>query len=433
MPSARWVPSPVRPLFVAVCFGLARKAANKGDGARAARLVRQARRFSESRGKSLRLLAKYLTQDSDPNGEEARDHAGIDALLHQVDKADLAELRENYQRIVAFSLVRRGKPVPEPLREAIAVRDDDDTLILMRLMDDPNADILQLLSPLFARYELPEPPLIANGVGIDSAGFHDGTPAHGDKVTVAMTAFNAEETIEHAIRSVIHQTWRNLEFFIINDNSTDGTAAIIEKYTSMDERIIPLHNPANIGTYCSKNRALERATGRWFTCHDSDDWSHTMKIQRQVEVLTHSDAVACTSRWVRSGPVFPVRLRDTGGFAHRNCSSLLFATDAVRDSLGYYDSVKASADVEMLARLQAAFGQDALHDDPAVLSIGRTQAGSLTTSTAFEVKFKRVSENRRIYSANYTRWHRTSKALYIPIKHEPRKFPAPEALIAPAN
>lgn len=430
MASARWVQSPLRSGLESIYFGLARGAAREGDAARAARLVRRGSRFSQSPGKAIRLFAKYLTQDSDPNSEHSRDHAGIDALLAQLDETELPRLRENTQRIVAFSLVRRGKPLPQALRDAIAARDDDDSMILMWLAKHPDLDIHRLLCPLFERHDLSRPPAIAEGAGIDRLGFPDCPPVHGDKVTVAMTAFNAEHTIEHAIRSVINQTWRNLELFIIDDNSTDETAAIIEEYAARDPRIVALHNPANIGTYCSKNRALERATGRWFTCHDSDDWSHPMKIERQVDALTRAGAVASTSRWVRSGPVFPIRLRDTGGFVHRNCSSLLFDTDAVREALGYFDSVKVSADVEMLGRLRAAFGEGALHDHPAVLAIGRTQAGSLTTVEKFEVKFRKVSAYRQIYAENYRRWHGSSNALYIPIRHEPRKFPAPKAVIA---
>ncbi len=430
MLSARWGEVLPWPLCQAL-FGLARMAAEMGDTARAARYVRQAGRFSRYRGKAVRRFARYLMQDleADPNGEEARDHAGFDALLQQIDGNELAILRDHYQRLLTFSLIRRDKPLPETLRKILAARDDDDTMIIMRLADDPDVDAYGLLLPIFERHGLPAPPLIAEGMGVDRFGFPECPPAHGDKVSLAMTAFNAERTIGHAIRSVINQTWRNLEFLIINDNSTDGTAAIIERYASIDDRIIPIHNPTNIGTYRSKNRALERAIGRWFTCHDSDDWSHPMKIERQVGALLRSDGVANTSQWVRSSLAFPVRCLERGRIMHRNCSSLLFRTDTVRDSVGYYDSVKVSADVEMIDRLVTAFGQRQFRDERFFLSVGREQPGTLTSAQKFEVGFRKQSEFRRIYTANYRRWHRSSKALYVPIKHEPRKFPAPAALI----
>jgi len=434
MLATRWAQLPLWPVCQ-VLFRLAHVAAEKGDRARVTRFLQQAGRFPRYRRKTVKRLAKYLLldADADPNREDARAHAGIDALLGQIDEVEFPMLRDRYQGVVAFSLIRRGKPLPESLRTIFASRDDDDAVIMMRLADDPHADVHTLLKPIFERHGLPVPPLIADGSGVDRFGFPDCPPAHGDKVTVAMTAFNAERTIEHAIRSVVNQTWRNLEIFIIDDNSTDGTAAIIERYASMDDRIIPLHNANNMGTYRAKNRALERATGRWFTCHDADDWSHPMKIERQVEALRRSDLVANTSQWVRSSSAFPVRLRDRGSFIYRNCSSLLFRTDTVRDSIGYYDSVKVNADVEMIDRLATAFGERQLRDERLFLAIGRVQVGTLTSAEKFEVGFRKKSQLRKIYTASYRRWHRTSKALYIPIKHEPRRFPAPEALIASAN
>jgi hypothetical protein len=169
--------------------------------------------LSPDNTKALNLLAKYLTDNADPNGETTGDHAPIDALLAQIDESALARLRENHQTIVAFSLLRRRKPAPEALQHALAARDDDDALILTGLSANPNVDVYPMLVPVFERHGLPTPPLIPESAGIDCFGFPDCPPAHGDKVTVAMTAFNAELTIEHAIRSVVNQTWRNLEFF----------------------------------------------------------------------------------------------------------------------------------------------------------------------------------------------------------------------------
>ena len=67
---------------------------------------------------------------SNPNGEEVQDHAGIDALMERIGEAEVPNLRGKYQNINAVSLLRRRKPVPEPLRSAIVARDGDDVLIL---------------------------------------------------------------------------------------------------------------------------------------------------------------------------------------------------------------------------------------------------------------------------------------------------------------
>jgi len=411
---------------------MARNAKRKGDFGRAGRLARQAYRFSPQCPASFRRLAKFFTFEIDPNKADADEHWGVDALLSDADEEVLGRLSEKYQKLIAFSLIRRRKPVPEPLRHAIAGRYDDDSVILKQLFSDPDGHVHGLIKALCEHNGFPAPPFIRGRAGVDAVGFPSCQPSHGDKVTVAMTAFNVEETIEQAIRSVTNQTWRNLELFIVDDASTDRTGAIIEEYAAIDDRIVALHNSANFGTYCSKNRALERATGRWFTCHDADDWSHPLKIERQVEALIRKNTVSNTSRWIRSGTESPVYMYRFDGysFAHRNYSSLLFHTDTVRDAIGYYDSVRVSADSEFLARLTAKFGPKELRDEHELLSIGRVRAESLTTTEGLEVGFGNMSISRRIYYENYCRWHQTSKSHYIPMNHHPRKFDVPEALIA---
>jgi hypothetical protein len=81
---------------------------------------------------------------------------------------------------------------------------------------------------------------------------------------------------------------------------------------------------------------------------------------------------------------------------HRNLSSLLFQTNAVRESLGFFDSVHARGDAEMVERLQAKFGKRGLHDGQTLLALGPTQAGALTNAEKSKVKLKKMSDYRRV-------------------------------------
>ena len=58
------------------------------------------------------------------------------------------------------------------------------------------------------------------------------------KLSVVMSAFNSSKWIEESIKSVLAQSFKNFEFIIVNDGSTDSTSEILEKYQSIDNRII---------------------------------------------------------------------------------------------------------------------------------------------------------------------------------------------------
>ena len=61
-------------------------------------------------------------------------------------------------------------------------------------------------------------------------------------VSIVMTVFNGEKHLCKSIDSVLNQTYRNFEFIIVNDGSTDSTNAILQDYASQDNRIVVIDN-----------------------------------------------------------------------------------------------------------------------------------------------------------------------------------------------
>jgi glycosyltransferase involved in cell wall biosynthesis/peptidoglycan/xylan/chitin deacetylase (PgdA/CDA1 family) len=88
-------------------------------------------------------------------------------------------------------------------------------------------------------------------------------------VSIVMAARNAEATIAQAIGSVRAQDFADWELLVVDDGSTDGTAAILDGYT--DPRIRRFTGPAQ-GVSAARNLAIEQARGRWLGFLDSDDW-----------------------------------------------------------------------------------------------------------------------------------------------------------------
>ena len=62
-----------------------------------------------------------------------------------------------------------------------------------------------------------------------------------DLISVVVPAYNIENYIERCIKSILNQTYSNIEVIIVDDGSTDNTGSIIDKYALKDHRVIPLH------------------------------------------------------------------------------------------------------------------------------------------------------------------------------------------------
>jgi glycosyltransferase involved in cell wall biosynthesis len=91
--------------------------------------------------------------------------------------------------------------------------------------------------------------------------------------TICTAVYNGEEFLQRAFRSLLKQTYRNFEWVIINDFSTDKTIQVVEKI-KQEESFFPVRfqsNTANRGKYYSTNRAVELAEGEFFLMLDADD------------------------------------------------------------------------------------------------------------------------------------------------------------------
>ena len=203
------------------------------------------------------------------------------------------------------------------------------------------------------------------------------------RVTVIVPVYNAEDTVDQAMDSLLHQTWPNLEVIVADDCSTDDTFERVREYESRFKRLIVLRNEENSGPYVARNNALKIATGDFVTCHDADDWSHPRKIEHQVRHLMDTpDVFANTSQQARAFEDLRFHRRGNKGFYIQfNLSSLMFRRQMALENIGYWDAVRFAGDSEYLARIKKAFDADSLvHLDTGPLSFQRQSADSLTSS-----------------------------------------------------
>ncbi len=108
------------------------------------------------------------------------------------------------------------------------------------------------------------------------------------KVSILITAYNAEKFIKEAIDSALRQAYWNIEVVVINDGSTDGTHKIVKPYLS-DKRIVYFEQP-NGGISRARNKAFELSHGDYITFLDADDKYAPEKVEEEVKFLeTHPD------------------------------------------------------------------------------------------------------------------------------------------------
>jgi glycosyltransferase involved in cell wall biosynthesis len=103
-----------------------------------------------------------------------------------------------------------------------------------------------------------------------------------------MPAYNAAPYIGEAIESVISQSWQNWELIIVDDGSTDDTAAIIDR--EEDARIKVVHQP-NMGVSAARNTALEMANGDFIAFLDADDYFPPRSLEVRLEVFSRDERV----------------------------------------------------------------------------------------------------------------------------------------------
>jgi len=119
-----------------------------------------------------------------------------------------------------------------------------------------------------------------------SASSHALTPT----VTVLMAAYNAEGFLQRAVTSVLAQSLPELELVIVDDASTDGTVALVERLTATDSRIHLVRRDSNGGPAAARNAGLDVASGEWIAVLDADDAYLPRRLERIVARARAVDA-----------------------------------------------------------------------------------------------------------------------------------------------
>ncbi len=177
-----------------------------------------------------------------------------------------------------------------------------------------------------------------------------------------MSVYNAERYLRKAIESMLNQTFRDFEFLIINDGSTDSSVEILKSYR--DPRIKIINNKKNIGLAKSLNKGLQVARGEYIARHDSDDISLPKRFEKQVEFLDSNSQTALVGSWAEVIDEFEEpkevwhslsqphllrwKLLFKNQFAH--CAAM-FRKSAVMQMGGYSEELSSAQDYDLWSRI----------------------------------------------------------------------------------
>lgn len=259
---------------------------------------------------------------------------------------------------------------------------------------------------------------------------HEGTPL----ISVVMTAFNTGVLIEEAVRSILEQSWKNLELIVVDDCSTDDTRERLERMARRDSRLQVLCFGENRGTYWCKNFGITRARGVAITFMDSDDTSAPTRLEDQFRALNVTGRVVTTCNHVRKDP--QGNTIAINGIVERVAYISQMIKREVIDEIGYFDSVRTSADDEFLRRIRRTYGRDAHFNVKKVLYTALLREGSLTSDPDNAINFVQernasqsfLSPQRKHYAAMCERWHEhlaeQNLLPFMPFPVVRRPFPA---------
>ena len=157
-----------------------------------------------------------------------------------------------------------------------------------------------------------------------------------------MSVHNNKDTVIDSVQSILNQSYKNYEFLIMDDCSTDNTFELLNTFN--DVRIRLFKNDKNIGLTKSLNILIQESKGEILARQDGDDVSFPKRIEKQIDYLSRKKLQACTSRAVltnnkRKIPKFSYLLPNSFVIKYKNpfIHGTLMINKSLLIEIGLYD------------------------------------------------------------------------------------------------
>ncbi|HRU87460.1 MAG TPA: glycosyltransferase [Syntrophales bacterium] len=185
------------------------------------------------------------------------------------------------------------------------------------------------------------------------------------RVSVVMSVYNDERYVKAAVESILHQTFRDFEFIIVNDGSTDGTREIL---SSFHDGRIQVFDQENRGLTASLNRGLALARGEYIARMDGDDVSIPERFAREVAFLDENPSIGLVGTFayrmdtrgrrvnLYTYKTDPVEIRENLWVDCPFCHSAVMYRKACIDTVGgYRQRIGPAEDLDLWFRITEHF------------------------------------------------------------------------------
>lgn len=108
-------------------------------------------------------------------------------------------------------------------------------------------------------------------------------------ISVIIPVYNTEHYLDRCLTSLLHNSYKNLQIICINDGSTDRSLELLQKFSSLDRRILVIDKP-NAGVCSARNEGLRHSQGEFISFFDSDDWCHPDYFLTMMQFQEKTDA-----------------------------------------------------------------------------------------------------------------------------------------------
>jgi glycosyltransferase involved in cell wall biosynthesis len=184
-------------------------------------------------------------------------------------------------------------------------------------------------------------------------------------ISVIMPVYNAGDYLVEAIKSILKQSYKNFEFIVVDDASTDNSWAILKKYKKKDKRIRIYRLKENIGVSQTVKFAIEKARGKFLARMDADDIAHPKRLEKEINyLLKNPQTVAIGSQCQlinKNGKnigkkIFPTKFEDIYKYIFifvpvQQPTLMINRTKLPKDFEYYYDSMDTAEEIELLFKL----------------------------------------------------------------------------------
>ena len=220
-------------------------------------------------------------------------------------------------------------------------------------------------------------------------------------VSVIMPVYNGERYLAEAIESILTQTLGDLELIVVDDCSTDGSAAIARDYASRDERLQFLRHDRNRGGGPARNSGIAVARGKFIAGMDCDDVSLPQRLEKQVAFLQSNPDIGVVGAFLQTvGPYLSERQTHAypqqhafivlhwilGGRTTMSGGAMLARREALL-SVGGHADVHLAEDRELFSRL---YFKTRFATLPEALYLYRSHDSQLSASA-------KVRQQRRVF------------------------------------